>query len=179
MRDTLLVLYNIPWQRLRVSTLKKYQHPALGGWTTLEGTEANIKNLNEYLENASSDEEKYVRSWRILNMLDAIRMGHHGQQTQLTPPDERVVKYAAVIRNLHRKLKSRYGPITLQTAGSASFEAFEKTIRRQLSIIPKDDRLLLGVYYNLRDRQKKHSDRAELNWFLELLTDEVEWLPIT
>lgn len=177
MRDVLLILYNVPWQRLRVSTLKKYQQPSIGGWTSLNGTEQNIARLEEYLGSTEDEKEKYIRTWRVLNMLDAIRMGNHGQQTQLTAHDRRVIAYAREIRTEHQRFKAKYGNITLQMAGFDSFQDFENAIRRQLRVVPANDGLLYGVYENLHDRQKRHAERPELNWFLDLLRKEVKWLP--
>lgn len=77
MNNQKAVLYDTDWQKLRISTLAQYND--LGGWNTPEGTSSNISVFSQYLKEAPSAKEQLYRSWRILNMLNATRMGYSGQ----------------------------------------------------------------------------------------------------
>jgi hypothetical protein len=112
------VLYRPSWQRLRVSCLG-VNHPN-GGFTTTEGTQDNLNRLNNYLTDAAveltipeyvaqenlrmgftDDEEFACRVWRILNLLNATRMGYSGQGQKGSPMDVAVEQYRDSIQGLY------------------------------------------------------------------------------
>lgn len=109
------VLYRPSWQKLRVSCLAQ-NHPQ-GGFNTNEGTQDNLMRLNNYIGDAASlvegvkqenlrmgftQEEEYAcRIWRVLNLLNAVRMGYHGIGRVGTPGDEAVRKYRDSVQLQH------------------------------------------------------------------------------
>lgn len=111
------VLYRPSWQRLRVSFLST-NHPE-GGFTTIAGTNDNLKRLDNYLHDGNpehvadwtkaenlrmgfTDEEEYAcRIWRALNLLNAVRMGYSGQMKRGSDHDEAVRQYRDSIQPLY------------------------------------------------------------------------------
>jgi hypothetical protein len=100
------LLYRPHWQSLRVSLLKENRND--GGWTTMEGTEANLKTLLDY--NVCPDlasfsqrlteaevmgyQEKHeidARLYRTINCLNAVRMGNSGMGTKGSRQDALVL----------------------------------------------------------------------------------------
>lgn len=73
------VLYEFDWQKIRVQCLRK--HNFKGGWTTKEGVEHNLKSLDQYLMwSEMSGTEESLRTYRVVNLLNATRMGYSGQR---------------------------------------------------------------------------------------------------
>jgi hypothetical protein len=66
-----MCLYNIEWQTLRVSFL--------GKWNAYDSARANLLQGLEYITAASDLNEQYTRLWRMVNLLNAVRMGYSGQ----------------------------------------------------------------------------------------------------
>lgn len=114
-------LYRPSWQRLRVSCLSVHHHA--GGFTTADGTTDNLKRLDNYLLDAhvtqlvsqgrevpqytvvecermgiKVPEEYACRVWRVLNLLNATRMGYAGQGLQGSEMDEAVRQYRDMIQ---------------------------------------------------------------------------------
>jgi hypothetical protein len=74
------VLYEFAWQKVRVGCLRKYNFR--GGWTTEAGVEQNLFTLDQYLAlgEALGPPEESVRIFRVVNLLNATRMGYSGQR---------------------------------------------------------------------------------------------------
>jgi hypothetical protein len=87
MSGNLAVLYDVEWQKLRVSLLAK--NDSRGGFTTFKGVANNMRRLNDYVfgvgefrmggDESITDEEMALRLWRAINLLNATRMGYSGQ----------------------------------------------------------------------------------------------------
>ena len=111
------VLYRPSWQKLRVSCLAQ-NHPN-GGFNTLEGTTDNLARLNNYIQDTmgsdinaapqyvqeecarmrfSLQEERACRIWRVLNLLNATRMGYSGQGKRGSEMDRAVEAYRNVVQ---------------------------------------------------------------------------------
>jgi hypothetical protein len=73
-KAALAVLYDVEWQRLRVSLLTKYND--YGGFGTIEGVQTNLMLLGNYVRLAGSQQETFYRNWRVLNLLDATLLGY-------------------------------------------------------------------------------------------------------
>ena len=67
-----LAVYWPPWQVIRIELL--------GTWTTMDKVNANIEMLKEYLR----EHRNVTDYWRVINYMNAIRMGLSGQQKFLT-----------------------------------------------------------------------------------------------
>jgi hypothetical protein len=95
------VLYDVWWQKMRCSCLAA--HHQNGGFTTGAGTLDNLQRLNQYLSpesvdlhrppNVSAEEEKACRVWRVLNLLNATRMGYQGMNLGGSEMDQAVQQY--------------------------------------------------------------------------------------
>lgn len=147
------VLYNVAWQKLRVSLL--------GGWTTAEGTTANINRLRAYINaKASDDNEELSRLWRSLNLLNAIRMGYSGQQLTGSRQDDLVREYRDTVSKEYKALKSKAQFVVDDDAKIKSdWKALDEASKKAI----------LG---NLQKRRDLHADsphRGELSWFLDLV----------
>lgn len=112
------ILYRPSWQALRVSLLAKHGN----GWITVEGTKKNIAMLNHYVtmddellfeqgvREASSmgyafEQERAVRLYRVINLLNATRMGNAGQGQKDSPHDQLVMEYR---NSLHQRQNVMY-----------------------------------------------------------------------
>lgn len=178
------LMYRPSWQGLRVSFLSENRTD--GGWTTYEGTQANLKELDYYvigeeqfsdykLEAASmgwsGNVELSVRLYRAINCLNAVRMGYSGQSLQDSQQDQSVM----TLRNAFR---------TMQTLGYKQDLALAET-RWDWRVIEKEAKwywdnrpdVFESVEGNLIKRygfaMKSQSDvsktRRELVTFLEIL----------
>lgn len=155
-----LLLYDTEWQRLRVSCLK--EHHAQGGWTTVEGTRDNLKRLDAYVQAAErGSAEEQVRMWRVINLLNATRMGYSGQGLQASGMDVRVFE----ARNYYQQRyigKEAWDDIDLTTFGARQVKALRTLPQYWFS----------AIYTNLSTRRKLHADskyRDELSWYLDLM----------
>lgn len=137
------------WQALRVDLR--------GSWTTLAGTETNLERLVSYLKRS-----KFTVSslWRVLNLLNAVRMGYSGQGRAGSPEDKLVVR-------LRNQVSRRYH--------SAKLRVFEVPTRKE---IEKEWSKLTtfqqaAIYLDLRDRLNKGGaeHRQELAWFVKILEE--------
>lgn len=70
MKDIRAVLYDTQWQALRMR-LK-------GNWRDTDSCAYNLSRLQAYLERAEDEQEQYFRLLRIINLLNALRMGMSG-----------------------------------------------------------------------------------------------------
>jgi hypothetical protein len=72
------VLYDVQWQRLRISLLQARRND--GGWSTREGMYENLRALDKYLfDSEIIPVERTLRKYRINNCLNAVVMGYNGQ----------------------------------------------------------------------------------------------------
>lgn len=147
-----VTLYDVEWQALRVS-LK-------GNWGTVEGVGENINKLQTYLNQGNG----YNRSryWRVLNLLNATRMGYSGSKLEGSVQDRMVAEY----RNLIQKTIAQFG------VDEMAYDAIsEMQIRRDWSRL--DKRVQAAIIVDLSSRLKKHDKsehRDELRWFLSIVT---------
>lgn len=147
MNDKKQALYWPLWQKLRVSLL--------GGWTTLEGTKANIDLLNRYLENW----DDVTRLWQVTNLLAAVRMGNSGQGRSGSEHDRLVLAFRERVSKAYAAVKDR--SLRVPT---------EAEVRRDWALLtPTQQAAVLG---NLTKRRELHADsphREELSWFLDIV----------
>ena len=160
-----LTLYSTPWQILRVSLLKGNQGGAqgAGGFTTPQGTQANIERLRTYLGESPNVDQL----WRVLNLLNAVRMGNSGQGKWESEHDKLVVGFRDEVQKLYNDLKGK---------GAAKFTPpTEAQMKIELASASADD--LQRVATNLGVRNKLHANspnRRELQFYLGLLMTELE-----
>lgn len=164
MRKHLVLLYDVEWQTLRVSCLQK--NSATGGWVTAEGVTQNLERMRAYLLQGENDPaELQRRRWRVLNALNAVRMGYSGQQRFHT-------SLSGAVQQLRDEVSDAYkaSKVPLTYPGTAdTFEAYEVLVRRQLAATTLKQ--LLDIQRNLQTRNALHQDRPELNWFLGLMRE--------
>lgn len=146
-------LYNVSWQCLRVRML--------GGWTTVEGTQRNIAALRAYLQIPRLS-ERHTRLWRVLNLLNAVRMGNSGQGKAGSEHDQ-------LVRDFRDQVSAQYK--ALKAAGGVLFVVDSDTkVLEDWRALPEQDRQ--NVLHNLRDRSDKHKrskHREELNHFINVV----------
>jgi len=96
----LTVLYDVEWQKMRVSFLN-VNHRS-GGFTTLAGTDDNLTRLDQYIYAVPTDSVEFaLRVWRGLNLLNATRMGLSGQGFANGEIDNAVKVYRDGLQNLY------------------------------------------------------------------------------
>lgn len=141
-------LYWPHWQALRVALL--------GSWNTQAGVNNNLNRLRQYYEESPSLD----RAWRIVNLLNAVRMGYSGQGTFESVMSQLVVTarrdYTAAMKTFAVK---SYSPPT------------EEDVLREWAEVPSAVRA--KILTNLSNRLANHSDsahREELRWFLRTIS---------
>jgi len=143
-------LYDVKWQVLRVSLL--------GKWNDEKGVDESLEKLSTYLKEGAGP--TFSKLWRILNLLNAVRMGYSGVGKFESDLSEKVAKYRNQISMLHVSLKELgavYDKVTAEDIQNDWKELDEKTQK--------------AIRKNLLMRLKLHSDskfRDELRWFLDL-----------
>lgn len=158
MKDSKLVLYNLKWQILRMS-LK---------FDTVDNVIKSTYLLNEYLKKDKPTEQGINRAWRVLNLLNAVRMGFSGAR-KLRPMTIKSIDEKDVLVKLFRKsVSSMYGALkamgeTLKPDSEAQMEEDIKNADiRDLSLLYKDLRL--------RYRKSGYSKhRPELKFYICLI----------
>jgi hypothetical protein len=151
------ILYEVPWQVLRVSLLA--QNSEQGGWGTLKGTQHNISVLRKYI---SQDSSSVARVWRVLNLLAAVRMGFSGAKKTGSQKDMLVQKFQQDLSDYYHKVLKEL-PITDELLS-------EEDVVKQIVAAKVQD--LRSVYANLFVRWDKHrasEHRSELRQFLSLI----------
>jgi hypothetical protein len=150
------ILYDVEWQILRTQLLAK--NNATGGWASVYGTSCNLKRLNEYLGLRPS----LAKIWRVLNLLDAVRMGYSGQQRIGSFQDKKVKEERDRLSRIYKNTISHY---------SFEIPSEEETIQ---DIVKASGKELKNVYTDLSVRWDKHrssSCRGELRRFLDLIEE--------
>ena len=153
------ILYEVPWQTLRVSLLARYSK--LGGWGTLKGTQHNIAVLRKYI---AQDSSSVARVWRVMNLLAAVRMGYSGSKETGSVKDRLVQKFQMDLSDYYHKVLK-----DLPLVDEMSSEDF---VVKQIVAAKAQD--LRRVYMNLFLRWDKHrasEHRSELRRFLSLIEE--------
>jgi hypothetical protein len=150
------ILYDVGWQILRIQLLAKNNDT--GGWATLFGASFNLKRLDAYL----GKEPSLAKIWRVLNLLDAVRMGYSGQQRTGSSQDKLV-----------KRERDRVSKVYKEMVSQCSFEIpSEEEIIGDIKKAPEEG--LKNVYIDLYNRWDKHrssSYRNELRRFLDLIEE--------
>lgn len=157
------VLYDPEWQSLRVSLLARNNRA--GGFATLEGTKSNLVRLTAYLEAAESEQEEINRLWRILNLLNATRMGFSGQKQTGTPKDKAVQTFRDAVQKKYNA----------HTAKGKSIKASdETTVTQGLQRLPKAQRQKILQDLTKRQKQSGFSEaRPELHKFVKQVKESL------
>lgn len=151
------VLYDVEWQSLRVSLL--------GSFTTINGVESNIVKLKNYLRSTNK-----VKLWRVLNLLNAVRMGYHGQRLVGTLQDAKIIYFRNNVQQLYRN----------------NLELFPsnwnwKKVQKDLQELYLDNQVIfIKILRNLKLRQKNALKRKTMQHRPELKTflDKMEKIHI-
>lgn len=89
------IIYDVEWQKLRIKIK--------GNLSTEEGLVNSIQLLREYLAQRKPSIEEWLRVKRVLNLLNATRMGFHGQNLQNTKVDDLLVQYREEVRTKYKR----------------------------------------------------------------------------
>jgi hypothetical protein len=179
------VLYDAAWQKLRVSCLS--QNHRAGGFSTAAGTQDNLNRLNQYLDPTSIkqafdagavnpavktlDEEYRCRIWRVLNLLNATRMGFRGQGKAGIAEDQAVGQYRDSIMEQHM------GGVVSSVDDRWDWQR----VKEDLEVMWRNDRFwFTAIYKDLVNRTQRAGRRAqrgtqvnrpELQQFVQLLEE--------
>lgn len=190
------LLYRPSWQALRVSCLSDNRTD--GGWTTIDGTTRNLIKLDEYVDMHRNDQafedvdmealamgwsalvEESVRLYRVINCLNAVRMGNFGQSTDDSEHDNLVreardnfqkmqtVSYHKYLTEASVKWDWRIVEDELKAMWDVGISVSGKTFPDRGSFFDIEDNLQKRV----RSAQKKQGSlrtRTELEQFVELM----------
>ena len=157
MNSQRLTLYDVEWQILRVNLLKGNQKGG-GGFTTPEGTKANITRLKTYLGKSPSVD----KLWRVLNLLNAVRMGNSGQGKAGSDHDNAIKDYRDEVQVLYNKAEKKFSPPS------------ESTIKVQLGHASTEELKKVAANLGMRNKLRGGPNRPELAWFLGILKTELD-----
>jgi len=155
-------LYNVEWQKIRVSLLSYFP--------TVEGTKRNINILQTYLKSPKDDYDEYLKLWRVINLLNAVRMGYSGQGIADSEQDDLIVDFRSGLQTRYQELKQN---------GLTFKHADWTQIKTDLEELYKSDKASFDkIYENLNKRidfsMKKIGTvkfRDSLVRFVGLMTD--------
>lgn len=180
-----LCLYDLEWQALRVSLL--------GKWTNNRDVARNTDALSTYLYGDGSFLHKAMngfkaldllasRQYRVLNLLNAVRMGYHGMMYVNSEIDDMVVD----IRDM---VQDQYNHNTQDNPRAVDWEAPTPTsFRDDLKFVSGDtarailkdlqSRYTMAIYRagsttRAAAAQKVSVDRPELCWAIDQLTGNI------
>jgi hypothetical protein len=169
-----LLLYCSRWQALRVGCLKAYSND--GGWTTTEGTERALQQLGEYTGDGGTVENTLVRLWRVINCLNAVRMGYSGQGLRGTESDQLVTAVRNELQQTQRYIQlqtpvpRKLNLLLLAVPSVANWERLT-TIDYVYLPVPTQQ----AIYENLSKRSMLHDGRLELEWYLQAIRKVRNW----
>ena len=155
------ILYNVKWQKLRVSLLGKF--------VSEKGMQKNLLKLNEYLNETSDSSEKICRLYRVINLLNGTRMGFSGMGLYNTPQDKKLVAYREILQKEYTELKNN----------GVKFKEHNwcETYKDLVKLFENDPKAFKIIKDNLEFRKnmtlKKRQDlatRPELQLFLNQMT---------
>lgn len=149
-------LYDPDWQAIRME--------CKGLWGTRGGARAAVTILAQYVHDQNFTITSY---WRTLNLLNAVRMGYHGQGLVNSDMDKtvRAMQAIASTNYKHKIKKITHGK------GSPKFDVLSdaETLRRWRVL---DVEVQHAIKLDLRkrwDSHPNHKTRAELYHFLEVV----------
>jgi hypothetical protein len=148
------ILYDVEWQILRTQLLSKNNYT--GGWASTSGASINLERLNNYL----GGNPNLVKVWRVLNLLDAVRMGYSGQQRIGSPQDKLVKRQRDKLSKIYKKMSSIY---------TFEIPSEEETISDIREASGSDLRDVYKDLYNRWDKHRNSLYRSELKHFLDLI----------
>lgn len=152
MKASKQTLYDPRWQVVRMRVK--------GGWTKMFSVQENLKTLQKYLA-----ENEYSRSalWRVVNLLNAVRMGHHGMGIE-----------QETVSGLVRTWRAHWSILLKQKAHEMAFEVLsdEETLRLWREIGLEDQIAIAGDLLHRWQLHPNKETRPELRHFLDLIESE-------
>lgn len=156
------VLYEPKWQALRVSLLSR--NNAEGGFGSIAGTKSNLKRLDAYIS-AASGQEKHNRLWRVLNLLNAVRMGFSGQKAAGSDRDDAVVTFRNSVQKMYNESRKKFD---VSPPG-------EDEVRKQLKGMSEEDRKKIRTDLVKRQKTSNYSkNRPELHKFVKTVEEYID-----
>lgn len=156
------ILYDVDWQKLRVSLL--------GGFVTKDGMKRNLNTLNEYINAAKNDQDRFHRLWRVVNLLNAVRMGFSGMKLYDTPQDKLLLTQRAVWAKNYKDMQA--GGFKL---GQLDWKDTEKHLHKLYKDDPEQfDKIRANLVQRTKQSMKKTGTlnyRNELVKFLGLMNE--------
>lgn len=156
------VLYDVEWQKLRVSIL--------GSWTKGDSALECAKKLETYVSLATTEEEELRRCWRVVNYYNATRMGFHGMGIVGSVFDKLLLTERSVYQDKMQALQAK--GVSL---GRMDWSVIESEL---LELFSYNRKVFDDIYLNLIKRVKHALKkigslkyRSELDYFLSLMED--------
>lgn len=170
-----LMVYDTDWQVIRVGTLS--QNRSDGGWGSVAGVKLNIEMLRFYLNCALDAEDKQRRLYRIINMLNATRMGYNGTGLVGSEQDALVIGLRDELQAEANELQRNLGENWLVDVRTMYIDES----RKLHTLFVENEEVFMQIYTNLSSRLRKHSSsifRGELRWYVQLMESvkqQYEW----
>jgi hypothetical protein len=154
------VLYDVQWQRLRISLLQSRRDD--GGWSTREGMFENLRRLDRYLfDKEIVPVERTVRKYRINNCLNAVVMGYNGQGA-----DQYLM---STVRGYRQDNAAGFN--TTDVRKKAASWQWDAQLKQLIMFRQDDEEEFKFLHENLKHRFRNgnRQSRPELFKFLELM----------
>jgi hypothetical protein len=120
-------------------------------------TRENLFKLDEYL----GDRRDITKLWRVLNLLNGVRMGFEGMGIGKGPESIMIAKFRDGVSESYQSLKDQ---------GFQIQEVTEEQILEEWRDVPKFYRdQIIGDLSIRYWKSKKSKNREDLKWFLELI----------
>jgi signal transduction histidine kinase len=152
-----IAYYNIEWQIIRME---------MRTFNSLENCIANRTVLEKYVADSLNETQQIIRLWRVINLLNATRMGFHGCGYVGSSMDAELVSFRDTLQKMLTDLQSHLN-VTLADVLS------DNQINSSMLVQLKKDK---PVFYQLLldDLRKRYSNgtaetRPQLLEFIEMM----------
>ena len=159
--NNLEIVYDTNWQVIRISLL--------GNFTDLE-VYKNITILKDYIDTSNNKNDELTRIWRVINLLNAVRMGINGTK--------RVDSYCdKAIKQFRNELQARYK--VLLSEGAVLLKLDWRETENQLKDLYNKNILVFNkIFKSLSNRKKSTmkkvgtlSNRNELIRYINIMEE--------
>jgi len=79
-----IIIYDVDWQVLRISLLGKFVNK--------DEIDTNLNTLENYILKAKTYQDLHDRLFRVINLLNAVRMGFYGMKLIGSDLDKKIIQ---------------------------------------------------------------------------------------
>ena len=161
-------LYDVGWQRLRVSLLGRNND--YGGFGTSDGVNINLMKLEEYIEAADKNSVEFpIRAWRVSNLLAATMLGY-GDRAEYSHLKGRLTIAHRTYSGYHLSRKA-----TAQLRAAANIGWDWKRVEQDLQVLVEEDFMTFQqIYVDLIKRKKTAKRKLDAGDIKQIVRPELD-----